>query len=62
MAAALRQGLDEIATPKSSIAGLKVKGAVWAQPRLLATVEYRAWTAGGELRHASFKGLAGQWP
>jgi bifunctional non-homologous end joining protein LigD len=33
------------------------KGVVWVKPRLVAQVEYRAWTAEGILRHASFKAL-----
>jgi bifunctional non-homologous end joining protein LigD len=42
---------------QSPIAGLKVKGKVWARPELVAEVNYRGLTTSGELRHASFKGL-----
>ncbi|TCA92196.1 hypothetical protein E0H65_22555 [Rhizobium leguminosarum bv. viciae] len=27
------------------------------QPKLVAEIEYRAWTHDGKLRHASYKGL-----
>jgi bifunctional non-homologous end joining protein LigD len=33
------------------------RGVVWVKPELVAEVEFRAWTAGGVLRHASFRGL-----
>ena len=33
------------------------KGVVWAEPKLVADVNYRGWTADEQLRHASFKGL-----
>jgi bifunctional non-homologous end joining protein LigD len=33
------------------------KNIVWAQPTLIAEIEYRAWTHDGKLRHASYKGL-----
>jgi bifunctional non-homologous end joining protein LigD len=33
------------------------KGAIWVKPELVAEVEFRAWTAEGILRHASFQGL-----
>lgn len=32
-------------------------GVVWVQPTLIAEIEFRAWTADGKLRHASYKGL-----
>ena len=57
VAAALRERLDAIATPKCPIAGLKGKGAVWVSPDLRADIAYRGLTTTGELRHASFKGL-----
>ena len=41
-----------------AVAGLKVKGAVWVAPDLGAEVAHRGVTTAGELRHASFKGLA----
>lgn len=33
------------------------KDVVWVKPRLVAQVEYRAWTGDGILRHAAFKSL-----
>jgi bifunctional non-homologous end joining protein LigD len=33
------------------------KGVVWAEPRLVCAVEYRAWTSDGIVMQASFKGL-----
>ncbi|RVP83720.1 hypothetical protein CN096_36230 [Sinorhizobium meliloti] len=33
------------------------KNAVFTEPRLVAEVEYRAWTDDWKLRHASFKGV-----
>jgi bifunctional non-homologous end joining protein LigD len=33
------------------------KGAVFAEPQLVAEVEFAEWTAAGTLRHPSFKGL-----
>ena len=32
-------------------------GVRWVEPKLVAEVELRGWTADGLLRHASFKGL-----
>jgi bifunctional non-homologous end joining protein LigD len=30
---------------------------IWVHPTLIAEIEFRAWTADGKLRHASYKGL-----
>ena len=49
--------LDPLAQKNSPVAGLLVKGAVWARPDLRAEINYRGLTATGELRHASFKAL-----
>jgi bifunctional non-homologous end joining protein LigD len=49
--------LDAIKQAQCPVKGLKVKGAVWTRPELRAEVKYRGFTADGELRHASFKGL-----
>ena len=54
----LREELDKLATKKPAIeyAG-KRKNIVWTRPRLIAEIEYRAWTGDWKLRHASYKGL-----
>jgi bifunctional non-homologous end joining protein LigD len=54
----LRGQMDRInrETPAIKYAGGR-KNVVWLQPRLIAEIEYRAWTDDGKLRHASFKGL-----
>ena len=57
VAAALRDRLDRIVAPRCPVPGLKVGGAVWVSLDLRAEIAYRGVTAGGELRHASFKGL-----
>lgn len=56
----LREELDKLVTKKPAVdyAG-KRKDIVWTRPRLIAEVEYRAWTHDGKLRHASYKGLRG---
>jgi bifunctional non-homologous end joining protein LigD len=56
-AAALRRQMDELVIPKPAVAAGRRKDVVWITPALVAEVEYRAWTADGKLRHASFKGL-----
>jgi bifunctional non-homologous end joining protein LigD len=33
------------------------KDVIWVQPRLVAEVQYRGWSADGLLRHSSFKSL-----
>ncbi len=33
------------------------KRAIFVKPKLIAEIEYRAWTDDGKLRHASYKGL-----
>ena len=40
----------------------KAAGVVWVKPRLVAQVDYRAWTRDGLLRHASFKALRADKP
>ena len=51
----LEEKLNAIAAPRCAVAG-----AVWVMPDLRAEVAYREVTTAGELRHASFKGLADQ--
>jgi bifunctional non-homologous end joining protein LigD len=43
-------------TPPVAYSG-KRKNLVWAQPTLIAEIEYRAWTHDDKLRHAPYKGL-----
>ncbi len=54
----LRKMLDRLTrkTPPLTYQGSS-KNIVWAQPTLIAEIEYRAWTHDGKLRHASYKGL-----
>ncbi|PDS97502.1 ATP-dependent DNA ligase [Rhizobium sp. S9] len=33
------------------------KNLIWVKPKLVAEIEYRAWTHDGKLRHPSYKGL-----
>ncbi|AIC28810.1 ATP-dependent DNA ligase protein [Rhizobium etli bv. mimosae str. IE4771] len=55
-AAYLRMSLDKIRTKRPAVA-LKGKNLVFAQPTLIAEIEFRGWTDDGSLRHASYKGL-----
>jgi bifunctional non-homologous end joining protein LigD len=41
----------------SELTRLQRKGVQWVEPKLVAQIEYRAWTADNLLRHAAFKGL-----
>jgi ATP-dependent DNA ligase len=54
---ALKKRLDALSIPQAALAGVKTKGAVWCRPSLHAEIAYRGWTAHGELRQASVKGL-----
>jgi bifunctional non-homologous end joining protein LigD len=58
-AADLMGKLGSLRTRTSAFDGAaaKEKGIVWVVPVLVAEVEFRAWTADGILRHASFQGL-----
>lgn len=51
-----REPLDAIPASQPPVA-LKHKGAIFAEPLLIAEVEYRAWTQDWRLRHPSFKGV-----
>ena len=57
VAAELKRALDSIRAAASPVKRLRIKGAVWVEPRLRAEVDYRGRTADGRLRHASFKGI-----
>jgi bifunctional non-homologous end joining protein LigD len=52
----LRTALDKLRT-KTATVPLKGKNIVFAQPTLIAEIEFRGWSNDGKLRHASYKGL-----
>jgi bifunctional non-homologous end joining protein LigD len=56
MSTELRRLLEGIATRTPAVS-LKRKNAVFTEPRLVAEIEYRAWTDDQKLRHPSFKGI-----
>jgi bifunctional non-homologous end joining protein LigD len=59
----MQQRLAELATDEPPFADLasipkrEVRGAHWVRPTLVASVEFRNWTAEGRLRAPSYKGL-----
>src|SRR6185312_16813927 len=55
----LKKKLDRLKRTTSPLTGpgSKEKGAIWADPSLVAEIEFRSWTADRILRHASFQGL-----
>ncbi|MBB4440693.1 hypothetical protein M2310_004188 [Rhizobium leguminosarum] len=52
----LREMLDALITSMPA-ASVDRKRAIFVKPKLIAEIEYRAWTDDGKLRHASYKGL-----
>lgn len=61
IAGELRGRLDDMRIGRSPFAGKltadEARGVRYVRPELVAEVEFRAWTADGILRHASFRGL-----
>ncbi|RWY68800.1 non-homologous end-joining DNA ligase [Rhizobium sp. WSM1325] len=56
-AAELREQMDRLIIAKPAVDTGRKRNAVFIDPKLVAEVEYRAWTHDGKLRHASYKGL-----
>ncbi|MGO7686292.1 non-homologous end-joining DNA ligase [Rhizobium ruizarguesonis] len=56
-AAELREQMDKLIIGKPAVDTGRKRNAVFVDPKLVAEIEYRAWTHDGKLRHASFKGL-----
>jgi bifunctional non-homologous end joining protein LigD len=53
----LRKQMDKLIIGKPAVDTGRKRIAVFVDPKLVAEVEYRAWTHDGKLRHSSFKGL-----
>ena len=53
----MQRRLDALGKPTPAVMGLSIKGARWSKPSLRVDINYRATTAEGLLRHASFKGV-----
>lgn len=56
VASDLRGALDDLRTATPAVP-LKGKRLVFAEPVLVAEIEFRGWSQDGKLRHASYKGL-----
>ncbi|MBB6224591.1 non-homologous end-joining DNA ligase [Rhizobium leguminosarum] len=56
-ASELREQMDTLIIAKSAVDTGRKRNAVFIEPKLVAEIEYRAWTHDGKLRHASYKGL-----
>lgn len=53
----LRRQMDKLVIAKPAVDTGRKRNAVFIDPKLVAEIEYRAWTHDGKLRHASYKGL-----
>ncbi|WP_244622607.1 non-homologous end-joining DNA ligase [Microvirga brassicacearum] len=56
-AADLERRLKKFITDKPPVFGMRDRGVIWTKPKIRVEVEYRGWTADGNLRHPSFKGV-----
>ncbi|MBY5404616.1 ATP-dependent DNA ligase [Rhizobium leguminosarum] len=56
-AAELREHMDNLIIGKPAVDTGRIRNAVFIDPKLVAEIEYRAWTRDDKLRHASYKGL-----
>lgn len=56
-ASELRKQMDKMIISKPAVDTGRKRNAVFVDPKLVAEIEYRAWTHDGKLRHASYKGL-----
>ena len=56
---AIRAALDEMTIPDSPFVPTEgIPAATWVDPRLVAVVRFKQWTAAGRLRAPSFKGFS----
>lgn len=56
---AIRAALDAMTIPKSPfLADDGIPSATWVDPRLVAVIRFKQWTAAGRLRAPAFKGLS----
>lgn len=53
----IRKQMDKLIIGKPAVDTGRKRNAVFVDPKLVAEIEYRAWTHDGKLRHASYKGL-----
>jgi bifunctional non-homologous end joining protein LigD len=57
------QNLHVLAPPFSkSLSAVQAKDVTWIRPKLVAQIEYRAWTGDGLLHQAAFKALCEDKP